>query len=214
MYVFAIISLFSEETEDVVDDTEDEILLNNDDSCMDIDEVYIQPRLLSSGFYVFDCPHPQCIKQFRRFSNLETHLNIGKHSFTATVKPLLDQAKLFYKQLIESDTSRTSITLNQFNSMSSTSQPTMTNTLSQGWALAKKKPPTHYSADVINFLHDAFQEGIATGNKWDPVVLSQVSGHQMKEILIQISNIRDVRIPIEYPSGNVIQSWYWFWYCC
>jgi len=104
-------------------------------------------------------------------------LNTGKHSFATTVIPILDQAKLFYKQLIDTDTSRASITLNQFNSISSTSQRTISNTLSKGWAFAKKKPPTHYSADVINFLQDAFQEGIVTGKKWDPAVLSQVSGY-------------------------------------
>jgi hypothetical protein len=38
----------------------------------------------------------------------------------------------------------------------------------------KKKPPTHYSADVISFLHNAFEEGITTGNKWNPAALSQV----------------------------------------
>jgi hypothetical protein len=105
---------------------------------MDIDQPSVQHKLLSPGFYIFDCPHPQCVKQFRRFSNLESHLTTGKHVFKPTTISLLDQAKLFYKQLIESDTSRAPITLNQFNNVTSTTQSATSNIRFQGWALARK----------------------------------------------------------------------------
>ena len=65
----------------------------NNENFMDVDQPYLEPRLLSSGFYIFDCPDPQCIKQFRRYSNLENHMPTRKHVFPITKTPLLDQAK-------------------------------------------------------------------------------------------------------------------------
>ena len=79
---------------------------------MDIDESPPQSWLSATGFYVFDCTDPQCIKQFCRYSNLENHLSTDKHVYKSTKIPLLDQAKLFYTRLIESDTSRVSIGVN------------------------------------------------------------------------------------------------------
>ena len=81
IHLFNTILLFLE-TNGANDDMEDEILSINDDNHMDTDQVSIEPRLLSSGFYLFDCPHPQCVKQFRCFSNLESHLKrIGNLPF-------------------------------------------------------------------------------------------------------------------------------------
>ena len=165
--------MFSDDTND--DEEED---VNNSASSeegeMEVDQLSLQPRLLSSGFYLFDCVHPKCIKQFRRYFNLEKHLTIGKHVFTPTTLPLLDRAKLLYKEQIENDSNRVSISLNQFNKFLSTNTPSIGTIRSQGWALLLKKPPTHYSSDVVNFLENAFDEGAMTGNKWDPTALSQV----------------------------------------
>ncbi|CAF4430055.1 unnamed protein product [Rotaria sp. Silwood2] len=154
-----------------------DITVNNstslEESEMEVDQLSLQPRLLPSGFYLFDCPHPKCIKQFRRYFNLEKHLTIGKHVFMQTTVPLLDRAKLLYKELIDNDSNRISISLNQFNNLISTTTSSIGTIRSQGWALPQKKPPTHYSSDVVNFLESAFNEGVVTDNKWDPAALSQ-----------------------------------------
>jgi hypothetical protein len=167
--------VFLEEMDNDVDDEEHAVLLTNNENDMDVDQPSIEPRLLSSGFYLFDCTDPQCTKQFRRYSNLEKHLSTGKHVYISIAIPLLDRAKLLYKELIESDISRVPITLNQFNSITSTTQTTKLNKRLQGWAIAIKKASTRFSNDVISFLTAAFDEGVATGNKWEPVALSQVS---------------------------------------
>ncbi|CAF1659899.1 unnamed protein product, partial [Adineta ricciae] len=163
-------------SDDDNDDDVEENPNNNTPSAendLEVDQLSLQPRLLSSGFNLFDCPHPKCVKQFRRYFNLDKHLTIGKHTFAPTTVPLIDKAKLFYKGLIENDSNRVSFSLNQFNSLlSKTTSPTSTTRL-QGWALPQKKPPTHYSIDVLNFLESAFNEGVVTGNKWDPAALSQ-----------------------------------------
>lgn len=99
-------------------------------------------------------------------------MSTGKHVFKSTKIPLLDQAKIFYKQLIENDTSRVPITLKQFNAKTSIDELPLANQLMQGWALPRKKPPTHYSNDVVNFLTAAFDEGVSTSKKWDPAALS------------------------------------------
>ncbi|CAF1471773.1 unnamed protein product [Adineta ricciae] len=159
------------------DNDDDEENPNNNTSSaendMEVDQLSLQPRLLSSGFYLFDCPHPKCVKQFRRYFNLDKHLTIGKHIFAPTTVPLIDKAKLFYKGLIENDSNRVSFSLNQFNSLLSKTTSSTSTTRLQGWALPQKKPPTHYSIDVVNFLESAFNEGVVTGNKWDPAALSQ-----------------------------------------
>ena len=165
--------LLEESETDQVEDTNSSSAINND-SIMDLDESLAEPRLLSTGFYIFDCTDPQCIKQFRRYSNLENHLLTGKHIYKSTKIPLVDRAKLLYKQLIENDTSRIPITLNQLNSTFPTDELLLTNQLMQGWALPRKKPPTRYSNDVVSFLTAAFDEGVSTSKKWDPAALSQV----------------------------------------
>ncbi|CAF3310118.1 unnamed protein product [Rotaria sp. Silwood2] len=167
---------FSESQSDDVDGDEEENVNNStslEESEMEVDQLSLQPRLLPSGFYLFDCPHPKCIKQFRRYFNLEKHLTIGKHVFMQTTVPLLDRAKLLYKELIDNDSNRISISLNQFNNLISTTTSSIGTIRSQGWALPQKKPPTHYSSDVVNFLESAFNEGVVTDNKWDPAALSQ-----------------------------------------
>ena len=151
----------------------------NNENFVDVDQPYLKPRLLSSGFYIFDCPDPQCIEQFRRYSRLENHMTTGKHAFSTTKTPLLDQAKLVYMETIENDANRKQVTLNKFNNMIPTTKYPMNNQRSQGWALSRKKPPTHYNNDVIKFLRDAFDEGIATGNKWSLTHLAQVGSYRI-----------------------------------
>ena len=44
----------------------------------------------------------------------------------------------------------------------------------EGWALPRKKPPTHYSNDAMHLLTALFDEGLSTSKKWDFMPLSQV----------------------------------------
>ena len=74
------------------------------------------------------------------FQILKSHLTFGKHVFRSTAIILLDKAKLFYKQFIENNTNRISITLNQFNNVKST----ISNIRRlQDWALVKEKKTTN-----------------------------------------------------------------------
>ncbi|CAF5024125.1 unnamed protein product, partial [Rotaria sp. Silwood1] len=53
--------------------------------------------------FVFDCPDPHCIRQFRPHANLQVHLSTGIHKYQPNRLKLLDKAKLHYKQQLEND---------------------------------------------------------------------------------------------------------------
>jgi len=59
---------------------------------------------------LWDCPAEDSIRQY--------HLNKGKHIAKGMIMPLLDKAKSMFKNLLESDTQRTPITLQNTNGIS------------------------------------------------------------------------------------------------
>ncbi len=50
----------------------------------------------SQGSKLFPCPENGCVKSFQRFSNLENHLDFGKHNYALERKTFFDKAILSY----------------------------------------------------------------------------------------------------------------------
>jgi hypothetical protein len=51
---------------------------------------------ISQGSPLFPCPENGCVKSFQRFSNLENHLDFGKHKYALERETFLDKAMLSY----------------------------------------------------------------------------------------------------------------------
>lgn len=140
---------------------------------MDTTDNTIEPRLTSSGYHLFDCPNPLCAKTFRRRHNLDHHLTTGNHVFKPTRRPLLDTAKLLYKEKLENDTAQATISLQHFNAVAASSTVT-TFKRTQGWALFKPKPKMMFTPEQKKFLTSLYDEGIV-GKRMSPVTAAAVS---------------------------------------
>ena len=139
---------------------------------MDVD-VNEQNSNNSSSFVTFDCPEPQCIMQFRREDRLRAHLLVGSHKYVDMSLPLLDKAALMYKNSLESDRPKQVPVL----SVISTTRTTMTprNNLEQGWTLFHPRKKVPFTPVQRTYLNQKYDDGEASGAKWDPVSVAQVS---------------------------------------
>ena len=114
---------------------------------------------------VFQCPEPGCLQSFRYFSDLEIHIDIGKHDCEARFKDsffdslrrewadmhtTISNAKLSEKQKHQKE-----LVYGQSRS-------------GMGWALYSPQPCTRFPDQVRQYLIKRFQLGEKTGNKADP----------------------------------------------
>lgn len=127
---------------------------------MDSTDDIVQPRLISSGYHLFDCPNPLCIKTFRRRHNLDHHLTTGNHVFKPTRSSFLDTAKLLVKEKLETNTAQAIITLQHFNFVAASSAVAAFER-TQGWALFEPKPKMMFNPEQKQFLTDLYVEGTA-----------------------------------------------------
>ncbi|CAF5170585.1 unnamed protein product, partial [Rotaria magnacalcarata] len=88
----------------------------------------------------------------------------SEESSTRTNMLLLDQAKTMFKSLTENDTHRSSITLQNFNTIQDVNDK-ITNILSKGWALSLSKTNTRFTELQKKYLNDACIKGEETGFK-------------------------------------------------
>ncbi len=86
-----------------------------------------------TGFYMLECTHESCTLQFHQRSDRDNHLDTGKHKFEAGKMPLIEKAKVMYKNRLDNDAINKSILLHNFN-VTQNVDPTITKTtLRQGW---------------------------------------------------------------------------------
>lgn len=127
----------------------------------------------SSG--IFPCSEPGCQMVFKKFSELESHLDIGEHSQlhrdsdTVYDKLRRDWAAKFLTVDNDEETSRAPVAhsderrhRHEADSSSSDLQP--------GWALHKPRSAeaVRFTAEVKQYLTTKFDLGERTGNKADP----------------------------------------------
>ena len=166
---------------------------SDDDTAMEVDD----PQDRSPGFVTFDCSTPGCVKQYRLFSNLVKHHDRGDHLFMPDKIKLRDRAILMYKDHAESVKPTKVHQLNNFTLVHSTSvssddndddepQKEVNNNRhyqQQGWALSESKTVTRYSPEQIKYLTDKYNEGEASGHKWNSSAVSSVSNLKTDQIL-------------------------------
>jgi len=140
---------------------------------MDIDENE-QTEKRPSGFITFDCPEPCCTMQFRREDRLRAHLLVGSHRFIDHSYSLLDKAALMYKDALESDRPRQVPLLPVANTTTRPLAP-LKNNLKEGWALFSPRKKILFTPVQRAYLNQKYDEGEASGAKWDPAAVAQVS---------------------------------------
>ena len=176
------------------DDAPSDVSDNDDEPAMEIDNTPTN----RSALVTFNCSTAGCVKQYRRFSNLIKHLARGDHVFKPDKVTLRDCAILMYKDRAESVKPNQIHELNHFNLVSSTSMSSddddddanderknqddnNRNHEGQGWALSESKSAVRYSPDQIRYLTQKYDEGEASGHKWNPSTVACVSNMTMCE---------------------------------
>ena len=117
---------------------------------------------------LFSCPAEGCIKNYHRYSSLETHLEYGVCKLQLERQSLLDKAKAMYVEKLlhgagEQPVMKSSDTLlvNRYDM------------LPQGWALRTTKSSKRFNERQKSYLNEKFNIGNETGHKLDPVTVSQ-----------------------------------------
>ena len=120
---------------------------------------------------LFPCPEQGCIKRYQRYSNLQQHLDSGKHTVTLEREPLLDRAVYGYAERLEVQNIDVPIVQNvQEVSSGIPLQPA----LSMGWALGSSQTRrTRFTARQKEYLTTKFNIGESTGCKADAIVVSR-----------------------------------------
>ena len=120
---------------------------------------------------LFSCPEDGCIKSFQRFSSLQHHLAVGRHSYALENETLFDKAMISYATKLEQGTAIVESPVEDieacqaFNSCSS---------LPMGWALKSASiQRTRLSESQKQYLTEVFQIGERTGHKADPSNVSK-----------------------------------------
>ncbi|CAF4688789.1 unnamed protein product [Rotaria sp. Silwood1] len=117
-----------------------------------------------SGFLFWDCPVEGCIQQYRRYYDLQCHLDKGKHIVKGAKTPLLDKANSMFKNLLENNAQRVPITLQNFNSVQNINRMS-TVVLPKGWVLLLPKTKERFIELQKKYLIDVYNNGEETGFK-------------------------------------------------
>ena len=143
---------------------------------MDIDQEIIDDcteKPNSSGYLLWDCPMEGCIRQYRRYYDLQNHLDAQKHVLKKVKMPLLDKAKIMFKSLLENDNHRTPVTLQTFNTIRNIEEKCNV-ILSKGWALSLPRTNTRFTDAQKQYLTEVYDKGESSGLKSNPGTLSLV----------------------------------------
>ena len=141
---------------------------------MDID-VNEQTEKRPSGFVTFDCPESRCTMQFRREDRLRAHLLVGSHRFIDHPCSLLNKSALMYKDdALESDYPK-QVPLLSIVNITPRLPASFKNDLKEGWALFSPRKKILFTPAQHAYLNQKYDEGEASGAKWNPIVITHVS---------------------------------------
>lgn len=151
----------------------------------------------TSAFVTFSCSVPGCVRQYRLYSNLVKHHDRGDHLFKPDKVTLRDRAIRLYKDRADSVKPVPIHQLKNFNIVHSTSVSDADDDdvdgpqnksnrkcyfEQQGWALSESKNISRYSPEQIKYLTDKYDEGEASGHKWNSSAVSSVSNLKLNEL--------------------------------
>ena len=86
----------------------------------------------------------------------------------------MDKAALMYKDALESNYPKQVVLLSVVNITTKPRAP-LKNNLQEGWALFSPRKKILFTPAKRAYLNQKYDEGAASGVKWDPVVVAHVS---------------------------------------
>ena len=116
---------------------------------------------------LFSCPDDgyRCTKSFQRFSSLQHHLDVRKHSYSPENETLFDKAMISYATKLEQGTA---IVENPLEDIEACQAFNSCSSLPMGWALKSTSiQRTRLSESQKQYLTEVFQIGERTGHKAD-----------------------------------------------
>ena len=120
---------------------------------------------------LFSCPEEGCIKSFHRFSSLQHHLDIGRHSYALENETLFDKAMMSYATKLEQGIS---IVENPVEVIQTQQALDSCSSLPMGWALKSASTQrTRLTESQKQYLREVFKIGERTGHKADPCNVSK-----------------------------------------
>ena len=120
---------------------------------------------------LFSCPEEGCVKSFQRFSSLQHHLDVGRHSYALENKTLFDKAMMSYATKLEQGIA---ILENPVEDLQTPQTLDSCSSLPMGWALKSASTQrTRLTESQKQYLTEVFQNGERTGRKADPCNVSK-----------------------------------------
>ena len=118
---------------------------------------------------LFTCSEDGCVKTFQRFSSLQKHLDGGKHNYVLERESFLDKAMLRYAENLESGSASVEEKVEEIGEESGR----MPSVVNMGWALKHTSTSRRLNKKQKEYLIDIFLRGEQTGQKADPIEVSQ-----------------------------------------
>ena len=120
---------------------------------------------------LFSCPDDGCIKSFQRFSSLQHHLDVGRHSYALENETLFDKAMISYATKLEQGNA---IVENPIEDIEACQAFNSCSSLPMGWALKSANiQRARLSESQKQYLTEVFQIGERTGHKANPSNVSK-----------------------------------------
>ena len=119
---------------------------------------------------LFECSIVGCGKVFRRFEDLELHLDVGKHENTVQSESLYDQLRRDWaEKFLTIDCRKKSKNADVVEPMGAVSSDQNACENSMGWALSKSRAGSiRFSQNVRDYLTERYDLGEITGMKSNP----------------------------------------------
>ncbi|CAF3928825.1 unnamed protein product [Rotaria sp. Silwood2] len=128
------------------ENSENELIDNDDDSQVDTNQFQNEP-VNHHGFDMWECTYERYILQFCRRSDRDNHVDTGKHKLEPYVVPMIEKAKLMYKNCLHNDNVQKNVPLNNFTVIQDVNSANTTKNLQQGWALPSKKIQKRFNSN-------------------------------------------------------------------
>ena len=120
---------------------------------------------------LFSCSEEGCIKSFQRFSSLQHHLDVGRHSYALENETLFDKAMMSYATKLEQGIATVENPVEDIETLQALDS---CSSLPMGWALKSASTQrTRLTESQKQYLTEVFQIGERTGHKADPCNVSK-----------------------------------------
>ena len=150
---------------------------------------------------LFECPKPGCQQTFKRFPELEIHVQIGDHGHLSVCDSIYDRMRREWAKCVSSVDQVEQVS-DSGESIGGLEQAVPALNIRQWWALSKQRVLNCFTPNVKEYLNKKFDFGVKTGFKAEP---EQVTA-EMRNSRDEQNNHRFSRE--EWLTANQIKSYF------